>query len=73
MNPATIAMIIKLLATLAPYLTQLGMLTKARHRPVRESRRESDLRLAEEARRAAFYGLAGDAGAECRRRAFARG
>lgn len=57
MNPATIAMIVQAVATLAPYLAQLGHL--AAKAQAGEEVTESDLRLAEEARRAAFAALRG--------------
>jgi hypothetical protein len=57
MNPATIAMIIQAVAALAPYLAQLGSL--AAKAQAGEDVTETDLRLAEEARRAAFAALRG--------------
>lgn len=55
MNAATIAVIVQGVAALAPYLAQLGTLAaKARAGGVVT---ESDLRLAEEARRRAFAAL----------------
>lgn len=55
MNAATIAVIVQGVAALAPYLAQLGVLAaKARAGGVVT---ESDLRLAEEARRRAFAAL----------------
>jgi hypothetical protein len=55
MNPATVAVIIQGVAALAPYLAQLGALAaKAKAGGVVT---ESDLRLAEEARRRAFAAL----------------
>ena len=55
MNAATMAMIVQAVATLAPYLAQLGNLAvKAQ---AGQSITESDLRLAEDARRQAFIAL----------------
>lgn len=55
MNAATVAMIVQAVATLAPYLAQLGNLAvKAQ---AGQSITESDLRLAEDARRLAFAAL----------------
>jgi hypothetical protein len=55
MNAATVALIIQGVSALAPYLAQLGALaTKAQ---AGEAVTESDLRLAEEARRIAFASL----------------
>lgn len=57
MNAATMALIIEGVSALAPYLAQLGTLAaKAR---AGEAVTETDLRLAEEARRLAFTALRG--------------
>lgn len=55
MNAATITLILQAIATLAPYLAQLGSL--AAKAQSGQSITESDLRLAEEARRLAFTSL----------------
>jgi hypothetical protein len=55
MNAATVAVIVQGVAALAPYLAQLGVLAaKAKSG---EEVTDSDLRLAEEARRRAFAAL----------------
>lgn len=55
MNAATIAMVVQAVATLAPYLAQLGNLAvKAQ---AGQSITEADVRLAEDARRQAFAAL----------------
>lgn len=58
MNPATVALIVQAVATLAPYLAQLGSL--AAKAQAGENITEADLRLAEEARRLAFFALRGN-------------
>lgn len=55
MNAATIAIIVQGVAALAPYLAQLGVLATKAHKG--EAVTDSDLRLAEEARRHAFASL----------------
>ncbi|WP_374656098.1 hypothetical protein [Dongia sp.] len=55
MNAATVAIIIQGVAALAPYLAQLGAL--AAKAKAGEAVTDSDLRLAEEARRRAFAAL----------------
>jgi len=55
MNAATVAVIVQSVAALAPYLAQLGVL--AAKAKAGEAVTESDLRLAEEARRHAFAAL----------------
>jgi hypothetical protein len=55
MNAATVAAIMQGVAALAPYLAQLGTLAAKAQAGGRVT--ESDLRLAEEARRRAFAAL----------------
>lgn len=55
MNAATIAAIMQGVAALAPYMAQLGALATKVH--AGETVTDSDLRLAEEARRHAFAAL----------------
>jgi len=55
MNPATVALIVQGVSALAPYLAQLGAL--AAKAEAGEAVTESDLRLAEAARRQAFAAL----------------
>jgi hypothetical protein len=55
MNAATVAVIVQGVAALAPYLAQLGAL--AAKAKAGEAVTESDLHLAEEARRRAFASL----------------
>jgi hypothetical protein len=55
MNAATVALIVQGVSALAPYLAQLG--TLAAKAQAGEAVTESDLRLAEAARRQAFAAL----------------